>query len=91
MSIGKRIIDLAKANLNALLDRAADETPIDQLTDEELEAELERRKERKRRQDDERKAAERAAQSARARANQSSPPPRAGTQSARTGTPPPRT
>ena len=50
MSIGKRIIDLAKANLNALLDKASDDTPLEQLTDEELEAELARRKERKRRQ-----------------------------------------
>ena len=93
MSIGKRILDLAKANLNALLDKASEETPVEQLTDEELEAELARRKERKRRQDEERKAAERAAQSARARANQQSPPPRTGatTPPPRTGAPPPRT
>jgi hypothetical protein len=103
MSIGKRIIDLAKANLNALLDKASDETPLDQLTDEELEAELQRRKDRKRREDDERRAAERAAQSARARANQASSragttppstggmPPRAGTTPPRTSAPPPRT
>jgi hypothetical protein len=91
VSIGKRIIDLAKANLNALLDKAGDETPLEQLTDEELEAELARRKERKRQQDEERKAAERAAQSARARANQQSPPPRTNVPPPRTTVPPPRT
>ena len=75
MGIGKRIVDLAKANLNALLDKAGGgETGIDELTDEELEAELRKRRERKQREDEERKAAERAAQNARARTTQ--PPPR---------------
>src|SRR6185436_12437665 len=100
VSIGKRILDLAKANLNALLDKAGEETPIDQLSDEELEAELAKRKERKRRLEEEgkrrldaeRKAAERAAQSARARANQATPPPRIHPQPPprRTTAPPPR-
>ena len=92
MGIGKRIVDLAKANLNALLDKASGETGLDELTDDELEAELERRRERRRREEDERKAAARAAESARAaraaesaRTRATPPPPRAST-----GTPPPR-
>lgn len=51
MSIGRRLIDLARAELNSLLDRAAraDEdddfgTPTDHLSDRELEEELERRR-----------------------------------------------
>jgi DnaJ-domain-containing protein 1 len=68
MSLSKRIFDLARANLNALLDKAAGETTIDELTDEELEAELRRRRERRLREDDERAAARRAAEHARARA-----------------------
>jgi DnaJ-domain-containing protein 1 len=88
MSIGKRIIDLARANLNALLDKAAGDTSLDDLTDDELEAELQKRRDRKLREDEERRAAERAAQNARARSQSSTrtsttPPPR--TQ------PPPRT
>ena len=78
MGIGKRIVDLAKANLNALLDKAGGETGIDELTDDELEAELRRRRERRQREDEERKAAERAAANARARTVQpppQSPPP----------------
>jgi len=81
MGIGKRIVDLAKANLNALLDKAGGDTNVDDLSDEELEAELRRRRERKQREDEERKAAERAAEHARVRA----------AQSARTTQPPPRT
>jgi len=80
LGIGKRIVDLAKANLNALLDKAGGgETGIDELTDEELEAELRRRRERKQREEEERKAAERAAQNARARTAQQprQPPPKA--------------
>ena len=83
MGIGKRIVDLAKANLNALLDKAGGDTTIDELSDEELEAELRRRRERKQREDEERKAAERAAQNARVRATQTQAPPR-------TSTPPPK-
>jgi len=87
LGIGKRIVDLAKANLNALLDKANGESGLDELTDEELEAELRRRRERRLRQDEERKAAERAAEHARARASQmprtTQPPPR-------TTQPPPR-
>ncbi|HVX95715.1 MAG TPA: hypothetical protein VHK47_12455, partial [Polyangia bacterium] len=55
MSIGKRLIDLARSELNALLDKAAeiddrhqqDEDgwgELSSLSDEELEAELERRR-----------------------------------------------
>jgi len=55
VSIGRRLIDLARAELNSLLDRAAREdddgdpdaygrAPADVLSDEELEAELDRRR-----------------------------------------------
>jgi DnaJ-domain-containing protein 1 len=74
MGIGKRIVDLAKANLNALLDKAGDGTSVDELTDEELEAELRKRRERRVREDEERKAAARAAEHARARVTQPPPP-----------------
>jgi DnaJ-domain-containing protein 1 len=87
LGIGKRIVDLAKANLNALLDKANGESGIDELTDEELEAELRRRRERRQREDEERRAAERAAEHARARASQ---PPRTTTPPPRTTQPPPR-
>jgi len=56
MSIGKRLFNLAKSELSSLLDRAAEAVPssdpdedlyrrfsLDELTDKELEAELERR------------------------------------------------
>jgi DnaJ-domain-containing protein 1 len=58
MSIGKRLFNLAKSELNSLLDRAAEEEHVaqrdpdedlyrrfslDELTDKELEAEIERR------------------------------------------------
>jgi DnaJ-domain-containing protein 1 len=76
LGIGKRIVDLAKANLNALLDKAGGgDTSVDNLTDEELEAELQRRRERRRRQDEERKVAERAAENARKRGPGPMPPP----------------
>jgi len=99
MGIGKRIVDLAKANLNALLDKANGDTSLDELTDAELEAELQRRRERKRREEEERKAAERAAENARQRIKQqqqqapktSAPPPRTGAPPPRTSAPPPRT
>jgi DnaJ-domain-containing protein 1 len=51
VSIGRRLIDLARAELNSLLDRAAraeedDDfgSPTDQMSDKELEEELERRR-----------------------------------------------
>jgi hypothetical protein len=67
VGIGKRIVDLAKANLNALLDKASGDGGVDELTDEELEAELRRRRERRQREADERRAAERAAEAAKQR------------------------
>ena len=63
MSLGKRFVRLVRSNLNALIDRTADwqgddgDRRIEDLTDEELEAELRRRKQR-------REAAHRAADSA---------------------------
>ena len=46
MSITKRLLDLARSNLNALLDRVGDrdEGGLDELSDEDLEAELRRRR-----------------------------------------------
>ena len=84
MSIGKRLFNMARAELNSLLDRAAEAEPevashgdpdedlyrrfsLDQLTDAELEAEIERR-------DRARRAAARGAASR----TQSSPKPNAG-------------
>jgi DnaJ-domain-containing protein 1 len=88
VSISKRILDLAKANLNALLDKAAagGEPALEQLSDEELEAELERRRGRRLREQEEarvresaeRAARERAAEAARKRAKQRRTPPMAG-------------
>ena len=85
MSIGRRLIDLARAELNSLLERAAraDEDErygygtTDVLSDEELEAELERRKRA-------REEAEQAAHGPRPGAGSSSYSSRAG------GGPPPR-
>jgi DnaJ-domain-containing protein 1 len=84
VSISKRLLDLARANLNALLEKASGDSALDELSDEELEAELARRRDRKRREDDERRAAERAASEARARARA------AGTGAARSTKTPPR-
>jgi DnaJ-domain-containing protein 1 len=71
LSLSKRIIDLAKANLNALLDKAgAPESAVDDLTDEELEAELARRRARRLREDTERRDREAAERAARERAQQ---------------------
>lgn len=70
MSIGKRLIDLAKSELNSLLDRAADanrdDGDIDALSDEQLEAELERR--RRVRQEADREAKRRAEEAQRSSA-----------------------
>ena len=78
MSLSRRIFDLARSNLNALLDRAGGESTVDDLSDDELEAELQRRRARRKREDEERAAAARAADSARARgaANGAIPPPK---------------
>jgi len=80
MSLGKRILDLARANLNALLEKAAGDTSVDELTDEELEAELARRRELRKREEAERKSRESAEQAARdrytQRTGQAPPPPR---------------
>jgi len=74
VSIGRRLIDLARAELNSLLDRAAraDEdddfgTSTDHLSDRELEEELERRRQA-------RQEAERAAQGARRTSTRASEP-----------------
>jgi DnaJ-domain-containing protein 1 len=72
MSITRRFVNLAKANLNALLDRVAESDPaesarIDRMTDEELEAELLRRRDRRERDEEMRRAREEAERAARAR------------------------
>jgi DnaJ-domain-containing protein 1 len=85
MSIGKRLIDLARAELNSLLDKAADHDAdlhddrwggdLDGVSDNELEAELERR----------RRARDEAEEAATGRKPQraDAPPPRPSTGSAR--------
>jgi hypothetical protein len=80
MSFSKRIFDLARSNLNALLDKAGADT-IEDLSDEELEAELERRRERRRREEDEQRQREEAESAARARARERTrtAPPRGAT------------
>jgi DnaJ-domain-containing protein 1 len=47
VSITKRLFDLARSNLNALLDRVGDSEhdSLDEMSDDELEAELKRRRE----------------------------------------------
>lgn len=83
MGFGKRLLDLARANLNALLDRAAGDARVEELSDEELALELERRRDRKRREEAAREAASAAARAARVRAEQrprTSPPPSRGPQ-----------
>ncbi len=94
MSLGKRLIDLAKANLNALLDKAGApaDTTIDQLTDDELEAELRRRRERRLREADEVQIRTQAEKAARERAAQRKTMPRKPPSSSSTSSkrPPPR-
>jgi DnaJ-domain-containing protein 1 len=61
MGIGRRLLDLARANLNALLDRAAGRD----MSDEELDHELDRRKRMREREDAERAARNQAEERAR--------------------------
>jgi len=68
VSITKRLIDLAKSNLNALLDRVGDSEhdTLDEMSDQELEAELKRRREEResRAAEDAQRARERSRQAA---------------------------
>jgi hypothetical protein len=77
MSVTKRLLDLARANLNALLERAADANDprrrLLTLSDEELAAELERRK----------KLREAESKVSAARAHVDAPPPAGGDREAR--------
>jgi DnaJ-domain-containing protein 1 len=84
MSLTRRFMNLARANLNALLDKVAEtETgSLDSLTDEELEAELVRRQARRERDEELRRMREEAERAARARTAASSA---SGTASARAG------
>ncbi len=69
MSLRERLIDLARANLNALLDppeRLAT-ARVEELSDQELEAELARRRARRQREAEARERAETAKQAARKR------------------------
>jgi DnaJ-domain-containing protein 1 len=75
MGIGKRLLDLARANLNALLDKAAGDARVEELTDEELELELERRRDRKKRDEAARVGARAAERAARERGAQRGTPP----------------
>ena len=77
MGVGRRILDLARANLNALLDRAA-RTELDGLSEAELTDELERRKREREAQEGERQQRIQAEDAAkqRAQARGKTPPPR---------------
>jgi DnaJ-domain-containing protein 1 len=66
--LGKRLMDLARANLNALLERAAGDARVEELSDDELQAELSRRKARRDRDAQARAAAHDAEKAARGRA-----------------------
>jgi DnaJ-domain-containing protein 1 len=70
MSLTRRFMNLARANLNALLDRVgdSDSSSIDALSDEELEAELLRRKARREREEEQRLERAQAERAARERA-----------------------
>ncbi|MSP63670.1 MAG: hypothetical protein EXR72_25660 [Myxococcales bacterium] len=95
MGIGKRLLDLARANLNALLDQAAGDARVEELSDDELEAELVRRRERKVREEAARMGASAAERAARARgaAQRTAAPPRSDertrAEQARRASPPP--
>jgi DnaJ-domain-containing protein 1 len=92
MSLTRRFMNLARANLNALLDRVGDgDDPgsLDSLTDEELEAELLRRKARREREEElreQRAQAERAARARAAASGTSTGSSGAGTSGGATGT-----
>jgi DnaJ-domain-containing protein 1 len=93
VTIGKRLLDLARANLNALLEKAAGDTPVGEMTDEELELELERRRQKRQRELEESKGRESAERAARERAQKRGaeprkPPPRAREAQGRTRRPP---
>jgi DnaJ-domain-containing protein 1 len=79
VGVGRRLFDLARANLNALLDRAA-KAELEGLSEDELQAELERRKRERAAQEEDRQrrlAAEAAAgQRGQARAPHKPPPRR---------------
>ena len=78
MGVGRRLIDLARANLNALLDRAAS-SELEGMSEAQLQDELDRRKREREAQEEESKkrlAAEAAAQ-ARAKHRQTAPKPKA--------------
>ena len=70
MSLTRRFMNLARANLNALLDRVGDTDTgsLDSMTDEELEAELIRRKARREREEELREMRASGERAARARA-----------------------
>jgi DnaJ-class molecular chaperone len=69
MSVGRRLLDLARANLNALLDRAA-RAELDGLSEDDLRAELERREAQRATQEEDRRRRLAAEDAAKARAQQ---------------------
>jgi DnaJ-domain-containing protein 1 len=85
MGIGRRLLDLARANLNALLTRGEGDAPVHELSDAELEEELERRKQKRLRADEERRKREAREREARLQAEA-----RAVARGARTRKTPPR-
>ncbi|MEO6953004.1 MAG: J domain-containing protein [Polyangia bacterium] len=87
MSVGKRFLDLARGNLNMLLERAA-KSELEQRTDEELTAELQRRRSSENAQLEERQRAAAMEAAARARGEKrsmSDPPKKRGTTAAAEG------
>lgn len=76
MGVGRRILDLARANLNALMDRAA-RADLEERSEAELTAELERRRRERASQDAERHERLAAEAAARERASARPPDPRA--------------
>lgn len=84
MGIGKKLLDLARANLNALMERASKDQ-LEGLSERELEAELERRRRERSSQEQERVrrvAEEAAAKSRGSRREKADPRTRGGTRRA---------
>jgi len=75
VGVGRRLIDLARANLNALLDRAAS-SDLEGMSEAQLQAELDRRRRARATQEEESKKRLAAEAAAQARAKQRKPAPK---------------
>ena len=92
VSITRRLLNLARSNLGALIDpsgkrasASSDGDALDGFSDEELQAELELRRVRRKRQDESRAARQQAEQAARERVRAQGAPAGSSTANARTG------